>query len=153
MNRLLHTKSQALYLITQFCPTVAQLQMRMLVSTNSIILTSMQGFNWLLCQSSKNINAQRAPLVLDISSLLLLLISSSHYAVVPAVPEWKPAIIRCYTFHISIPKIENRWNNVRIRRLYPPQTPSMEKKSYSVRQVHSSGPSGAVLNLSADREE
>lgn len=32
-------------LTTQFCPIVAQQLMRMLASTNSIILTSMLGFN------------------------------------------------------------------------------------------------------------
>lgn len=61
--------------------------------------------------------------------------------------EWKPAIIGCYTFYISIPRIENRWNNMRLPRLYPSQTPFMGKKSYSVRQVHSSGPSGVVSKI------
>lgn len=96
--------------------------MSMLLSTNSIILTSMQLFNWLLfARAAKNVNARRRETLalLNISSFLFLLNLSSHYVPVPTgkAKEKKKTNKKNSNhqmLHISIPRTEDRWNEGRI---------------------------------------
>lgn len=139
--------------------------MRMLLSTNSIILTSMQLFNWLLfARAAKNVNTQRRETLalLNISSFLFLLNLSSHYVPVPAGKAKKKKKKERKTQQSSDATHFNsqNWEQMKWGEDSQPHANldwlhgRGERRgggaSDSVRQVHSSGPSVSALNLSAD---